>query len=187
MRSILTLALVAALAGVTNAQFMEDFDDGAASTRWSAPIVDSEVATFDGSVDYAFDYAAAGIPAAPNGGGGIGLRMFANQTDESTGDEGESIVVIANDAVMPSGDFIYKVDAYYNVDATFESVATEYVGLGVYVADPVAPGDLGLNDDAPFRFGVGNGNGVNFQVTGDGGSATDVIQFEDANNAFRRL
>lgn len=185
MKRTITASLLAALGLAASAQgdFMENFDDGAASTRWSTPIVDSELATFDGAVDYAFDYGAAGIPAAPGGGGSIGLRIFANQTDEATTDEGESIVVIANDAVMPAGDFIYTVDVYYNVNSGSEDVATEYVGLGAYVAAPNAPADFGLNDDAPFRFGVSNGNGVNFQVTGDGGSATDVVQFLDPGNA----
>lgn len=179
----LTTAFLVALSTAAYGQWMDDFDDGAGATRWSAPIVDAEFGAADSIVDFAFDYGAAGIPAAPNGGGSVGLKMTVNRTDETTGDEGESVVVIANDATMPSGDFILKVDAYYRVEAGFEDSATEYVSIGAFTGPPNAPADPGLNDDAPFRFGVSNGNGLNFQVTGDGGSATDVVQFLDPGNA----
>lgn len=179
-------AATAALFGIctiANAQFFENFDDGNASTRWSAPIIDSEIATVDGSVDYAFDYGAAGIPPAPAGGSSIGVQFFANKTDEVSSDEGEAIAILSNAAAIPTGDFQLKIDAYYNVDAGSESVATEYVTLGAFAAAANAPGDAGLNDDVPFRFGVSDGNGLAWQVTGDGGSATDLVRFEDAGNA----
>lgn len=182
MKWQLALALIAATTMSAQAQFMEDFDDGSASTRWSAPIVDAETGAFDGSVDYAYDYGAAGIGAAPNGGGSIGVRFLANTMDDGPDlDEGEAIGIIAEGVTMPEGDFVLKMDAYYIVEAGFEDFATEYVTLGAYTAAVNAPGSAGLEDDVPFRF-VGTGNGLAFQVTGDGGSATDVLQLEDPGN-----
>jgi hypothetical protein len=185
MRCIFALALAASLASVSEAQvvYSETWDDGAGASRWSAPIVDSELATFDGSVNYAFDYGAVGIPAAPGGGSSIGAQFFANKTDESAGDEGESIAIIANGATMPAGDFTLTAEVYYRVLPGSEDVATEYITLGAFTAAPNAPGDFGLNDDAPFRFSVSNGNGLAWQVTGDGGSATDLVRFQDPGNA----
>ncbi len=163
--------------------FLETFDDGSASTRWSAPIIDAETGAQDGSVNYAFDYGAAGIPAAPSGGGSIGAQFFSNPTDDVAGDEGESIAIIANGLTLPAGDFSLKADAYFRVLPGSEDSATEYVTLGAFTGPINGPGNPAVTDDAPFRFAVSNGNGLAWQVTGDGGSAVDIVRFEDAGNA----
>lgn len=185
MRVLLAVALAAFLSTGADAQvvFSDNFDDAGGAGRWSDPIVDNEFGAQDGSVDYAFDYAAAGIPPAPNGGGGIGVQFIANPTDNSTGDEGEALGIISDLASMPSGPFVLSADVYYNVDAGAESVATQYVTLGAFASGANFPADPGVNDDAPFRFGLSDGDGLAWQVTGDGGSATDVVRYQDAGNA----
>ena len=82
MRNIRLPAVVWSLAILglvtsASAQFTENFDDGNASTRWTAPVVDAENGLFDGTVDFAFDYGSLGIPVAPGGGSTTGLFFEA--------------------------------------------------------------------------------------------------------------
>ncbi|QDT70218.1 hypothetical protein MalM25_31640 [Planctomycetes bacterium MalM25] len=187
MKWTLTSALLAALAtgAPTLAQvtFSEDFDDGAASTRWSAPIVDAENGAFDGTVDYAFDYSTVGIPAAPGGATTTGVLFEVNRTDNG-GDQGESVAILPEIAAgdLPAGSFRVSYDAYFVVETT-NGGSTEFGLLGVHTAAPNAPADQGLNDDVPFDLGVSNGNGLAWKVSGDGGAFNDFHRFEDAGNA----
>ncbi|MEM9913844.1 MAG: PEP-CTERM sorting domain-containing protein [Planctomycetota bacterium] len=183
-KSSLCVGVLAATAGTaaTGQIFSETFDDGNAATRWSAPIVDSELGTFDGEVDYAFDYSTVGIGAAPGGTTTTGIKFLANLTDDGSVDEGESIGVIANGLVLPSTDYSITMDVYAFSDGSSGST-TEYITLGAHTGAVNAPGDNGLNDDVPFRFGLSQGNGLNYQTTAEGGSATDYFRFEDADNA----
>lgn len=183
MRMWIVVAFLSLAAMPARAQFVDTFDDGAAATRWSAPIFDAETGLIDGSVNYAFDYGAAGIPAAPNGGGSVGVQFISNPTDDTTGDEGESIGIIAECLTILPGDFTFSADVYYRVLPGSEDSATEYVTFGAFTGPINAPSDPALNDDVPFRFNVSNGNGLAWQVTGDGGSATDIVRFQDPGNA----
>jgi hypothetical protein len=181
-------ALLAALAmcGVSNAQFVliDNFDDGAAATRWSAPVWESETGAIDGIVNYAFDYSTAGIPSAPRSTGGstTGLYFDVNILDDTTGDEGESVGVYSNVLTMPSGDFTLTMDVWFNVNPAFGGT-TQYGIFGVYATGANFPTDIAPNDDIPFRFDVSDGDGLAFSVTGDSGAAADFIRFQDANNA----
>jgi hypothetical protein len=57
--------------------FSENFDDGAAATRWSV-----RGAAGDFTADFDFDYSSRGIPPAPNADGTTtGLRLMVNNTD----------------------------------------------------------------------------------------------------------
>lgn len=175
------------LASSANAQvvFTEDFDDGGAAGRWSAPFTDSEAANFDGTVDFAADYGALGIPAAPNSGGTTtGVLFEANRTDNpnSSGDQGESIGTIATGFSLPAGSFKMTMDVYFNVENP-NSGTTEYGTFGIYASGPNFPGDDGVNDDAPFRFGLSNGDGLAWQANGDAGSTFDFLRYEDPGNA----
>ncbi|QDU87662.1 hypothetical protein Pla175_10280 [Pirellulimonas nuda] len=185
MRMWKSFALLGLAAAPVQAQlpFLETFDDGVASTRWSAPIVDEETGVQDGSVDYAFDYGAAGIPAAPGGGSSIGVQFFANPTDNSAGDEGEAIGIIASGLTLPAANFVLSADVYFRVLPGSEDSATEYVTLGAFTGPIKSPATAAPDDEVPFRFSVSNGNGLAWQITGDGGSATDIVRYEDAGNA----
>ena len=185
MNRLLSAALVAALTAALPADgqivFSEDFDDGAAAARWSAPFVDAENGVFDGAVDYAFDYSAVGIPAAPNGGGTVGTLMEVNTTSQ-TGDQGETVGVFPTGFSLPSGSFRFTADVYFNVE-TANSGTTEYAHLSVHTAGPNSPGDDSIQDDVPFRFGLSQGDGLTWQFDGDAGSVTDLFRYEDAGNA----
>lgn len=185
MSRLFTVALCGALASfaaTTASAFTDNFDDGAAATRWSAPIVDAETGVFDGNVNYAFDYGAIGIPAAPGGGGSTGIFMEVNLTDQG-GDQGETVVLLANGLTLPAGDFVLTMDAYFNVE-TANGGTTEYGTFGVHAAAPNDPTNAGFaDDDAPFRFGVSNGNGLAWQADGDAGSTIDFLRYLDPGNA----
>lgn len=187
MRRLCAIAM-ALLCGLTmhaDAQvtFFDDFDDAMASTRWSAPIVDAETGAFDGEVDYAFDYGAIGIPSAPNSAGtSTGILMQVNLTDDTPGDEGESVAIIPLTEMLPAGSFSLTMDVFFNNEAQ-SAGTTEYGTFGVHTAAVNAPGDDSANDDVPFRFNVSNGNGLAWQATGDAGAADDFYRFEDAGNA----
>lgn len=185
--SIFGLAAFGLAATAQAELYSENWDDGAGATRWSDPIVDQENGAdvgFDGLVDYAYDYSTAGILASPSSGGTtIGARFAVNVTDDIPGDEGSAVGIIANDAVIPAGPFKLDVEVYYFVDPAFSATATEYITVGAFASGPNAPGDPAVQDDVPFRFGLSNGDGLAWQVTGDGGSATDIYRYEDAGNA----
>lgn len=164
------------------ATFSENFDDGNAFIRWSSPTVDSDIGTFDGTVNYAFDYGALGVPAAPGGGDTLGLFFEANKTDDVTGDEGEAIAVQSLLATMPAGDFKLSMDVYYIVDNNAGGT-TEFGIFGVYTSGANDPGDASILDDVPFDFSVSNGDGLAWDATGEGGATNDFNRYEDAGNA----
>ncbi|MCA9240214.1 MAG: hypothetical protein KDA37_08445 [Planctomycetales bacterium] len=188
MRLTLLAAGIVALGLAGHAQgqliFSEDFDDGSAASRWTSPIVDAETSAFDGSVDYAYDYGALGVPAAPGGGASTGVLMQVNLTDDTARGEGESVGIIPTvaAAMLPSGSYSVTMDVFFNVEAQ-SAGTTEYGIFGVHTAAVNAPGDASLQDDVPFRFGLSNGNGLAWSATGDAGAADDFYRFEDAGNA----
>lgn len=164
------------------APFVETFDDLGASSRWSAPVVDADFATFDGNVDFAFDYGAIGIPAAPGGSDSVGLLFEANLTEESTGDEGEAIGTTSLLATIPSGNFKLTLDAFYVVDNNAGGT-TEFGIYGVYASGANDPADPSIQDDIPFDFSVSNGDGLAWDASGEGGATNDFNRYEDAGNA----
>lgn len=162
--------------------FSESFDDGNAASRWSAPIVDSETGVLDGSVDYAFDYGTAGIAPAPGSTTTIGVRFLVNPTDDTSGDEGESIGIIAENFTLPDTDYAFKMDVYAFDDLTAGG-STEYITMGVHTAAVNSPASSGLDGDVPLRFGLSDGNGLSYQSVADDGSSSGFFRFEDAGNA----
>lgn len=184
MRTLKLFALLTALSLTAGAAaqvtFSETFDDGAASTRWTAPVVDAENGAFDGQVDYAFDYSTVGIPAAPGGTSTTGVLFEVNTTDNG-GDQGESVAIFPLAGDLPSGSYRVSYDAYFVVEAT-NGGSTEFGLLGVHTAAVNAPGDQGLNDDIPFDLGVSDGNGLAWKVSGDGGAFNDFHRFADVGN-----
>ncbi|MEQ8850128.1 MAG: hypothetical protein RIC11_20480 [Botrimarina sp.] len=162
--------------------YTEDFDDGLAATRWSAPVVDAENGVFDGSVEYAFDYGAVGIPAAPGSSSTIGILFEANTTDQG-GDQGEAVAIVPTvGGTLPATDYRLSMQAYFNVERV-NSGTTEFGLFGVHAAAFNAPGDEGLNDDVAFDFGLSNGNGLTYHASGDSGAANDFHRYEDPGNA----
>jgi hypothetical protein len=181
--AVLGISVPLSGAGAGVITFVEDFDDGLASNRWSAPIVDAELGLFDGSVDYAFDYGAVGIPAAPNSGGSTtGLFFEANLNDDGAFDEGELVGINSSIATIPGGDFRLTMDAWFEVDFAL-AASTEYANVGVFASGPNAPGDPSLTGDSAMRFGLSDGDGLTFSLSSDGGSASDILVYSDPGNA----
>ena len=176
-RNLVLVSLL--LIGATSAygQFFEDWDDGNAATRWSAPIetLENPNIAFDGNVDYAYDYSVLGIPSAPNSVGGttIGVGLETNltlQTDD-TEFEGEGVGIVPLMGDLPDGDFRLTADAY--MFWNFESGSTEYLTIGIHSGGTAAP----------VRFNIDNGDGLAWQFDGEGGSGTDILRFEGPNGS----
>ncbi|MEM1027473.1 MAG: PEP-CTERM sorting domain-containing protein [Planctomycetota bacterium] len=171
------------LSSTASAQlFTETFDDGNASTRWSAPIFDTELGAVDGSVDFAFDYSTFSIPAAPGGTSTTGIRFIANPVDDGPDDEGVAIGILSNNTI-PAGDYALTMDVYAFSADPGNDPTTEYITLGVHAAAPNDPGNPAVTDDVPARFSISQGNGLAYQVIADDGSASGVFRYEDAGNA----
>ena len=135
MRLTLLAAGIVALGLAGHAQgqliFSEDFDDGSAASRWTSPIVDAETSAFDGSVDYAYDYGALGVPAAPGGGASTGVLMQVNLTDDTAGGEGESVGIIPTvAAAMLPGPF-FRLGGGAVVDRDVMAASGDVTGHGI--------------------------------------------------------
>ncbi|MEM7576918.1 MAG: PEP-CTERM sorting domain-containing protein [Planctomycetota bacterium] len=169
----LLAALVATPLTAQVTTYTENFDDGNAATRFSAPVVNSEVGVFDGSVDYAFDYGAIGIPSAPNSGGTTtGVLMQTNLTDNGPVDEGETFYIAPLSGDSLPDEYIVKMDLFFNSE--FESSgSTEYGMFGLHRTGANDPGDASLTDDAAFPlFEIGDGDGFAWYLNGDGGTGS---------------
>lgn len=186
MKWTATWALLAALAlgtpALAQVVFTEDFDDAAAATRWSAPVIDAENGVFDGSVDYAVDYGALGIPSAPSSGGSTTGILFEVNTTDQGGDQGEAVAIVPESFSLPTGSFRYSVEAYFNVERQ-NGGSTEFGLFGVHTAPFNAPADEAINDDVPFDFNISNGSGLTYHASGDSGAFNDFHRYEDAGNA----
>ncbi|TWT43416.1 PEP-CTERM sorting domain-containing protein [Botrimarina hoheduenensis] len=180
-KRFLAFAMIGSLAvSSASAQILytEDFDDLAGATRWST-IQTTEFTTPDSTIDYAFDYSqivdpfvggGTPIPPAPNGDGisTIGVFMTANNTDNTTGDEGDGIGAVSSYA-LPSGNFKVAADMYLFWNGGGGS--TEYGGIGVHHDG---------SQNVPLRFGVNEGSGIAWTGTTDGDTAGDLISFNSS-------
>lgn len=168
---LLGVILLCANAKVSG-QFSDDFDDGMANSRWTAPIWSLEDPKLgpDGAVNYAFDYSVVTGPAPRTvGGTTIGVSMATNLTDAGPVDEGESvgIVPVPGMGVIPAGDFKFSTDAYLFWNG--QSGSTEYMTIGVH----------NMGTAVPLRFGLNPGDGLAWQVDTDGDSGTDILRYEN--------
>lgn len=111
--------VVAVLAGPAWAQvlYTETFDDGNAASRWTT----SASGNPNSAINYAFDYASAGIPAAPGGTSTTGLKMEVNTSGAAIG----SLMAFPNGQNF-SGNHTLAFDVWFNVTGT---VATTEFGI----------------------------------------------------------
>ena len=157
----LSLAAALAMTGASVAVpiYSQDFnvDDTA---NWTVNPSTGANAT-DVTADFFYDYAAIGVPAAPNGTGTRGLKMTANNTTGvfggfTTSPNGQSF----------TGEYRLSFDMWQN-----------YVG-------PIGPGGSGTTQFSQYGIGtagtasqwIGSTNtkdSVSFGTTLDGGSASD--------------
>ncbi len=131
--------------------FEENFDDGttAATSLTVTGLGSNNVVAYD------FDYITAGIEAAP-GGGGLGLRIDVN----TAALDGGQVMFFPTDGTF-SGEYFMTCDLWMNwvgADGT-----TEFAGVGV----------KSTGTDIP------NLSGVEFFLTGDGGSGSDIRGYVD--------
>jgi len=162
---LLLAMIITVIAANSNVQaqilFSEDFNDGNAAARWT-----SQETGGVNAVDLAYDYIAAGIPAAPNGGG-LGLRF-----DTNLGPTG----AISAASAFPngqsfSGPHYLKFDLWLNVLGT---ATTEFAIFGVNHTSSTIQTPTGATP------GVGpSNNGIDFAITGDNGAARDVRVYVD--------
>ena len=111
----------------------------------------------DGTVTFAYDYSADGIPAAPGSVTTLGLKLTANDTDPKAA---ESRTLFSNTGVT-AADFELSVDVWMNVSGT--GGTTEFGHIGI-------DGD-GSTVNSLFSPITGSGYFVAF--TGEGGSSSD--------------
>jgi hypothetical protein len=119
--------------------------------------------TADGSVNFQYDYVAAGIPLAPRSAPGdqYGLRMTANDTAGAA----DHISAFHNTATVGRTKRLL-VDIYMNVDVA-GSGTTEFAQVGV--------GSDGTDFNSIFTPVAGDGHFL--AMTGDGGSSSDFRHF----------
>ncbi|TWT48901.1 PEP-CTERM sorting domain-containing protein [Botrimarina hoheduenensis] len=128
---------------------------------------------FDGTVAFAYDYVAAGLPLAPNSapGAGKGIRFTVNDTEEGpegpTTTEEDHVTAFLNVPVT-AAQYRVDVDMYMLVN-TGASGTTEFGHFGV--------GGTGATFNSIFTPIAGSGHFV--AITGEGGSASDYRHYVD--------
>jgi hypothetical protein len=157
---ILATALLALALPATQATLIIDSFDTDTSADYT--VVDD--GTPDGTVTFAFDYGALGIPSAPNSVGGTtsGLRITANDTAGSQ----DAYTVFHNTLISGLPSYRLTVDVYMGVTGT--SGTTEHAHVGV------AGDGTTLNS----LFSPISGSGHFLAMTGEGGSASDYRHFK---------
>ncbi|MDZ4659972.1 MAG: PEP-CTERM sorting domain-containing protein [Bythopirellula sp.] len=123
--------------------------------------------TPNGTVNFVYDYIAAGIPLAPNSTAGdtLGLRMTANDSAGAV----DAFTAFHNTDIN-SNIFSLKVDVFMRFVGT--TATTEYAHVGV--------GGNGTTFNQVFSPISGSGSFIAF--TGDGGSASDYRWYLSAAN-----
>lgn len=140
--------------------FEDNFDDGISSENW-------DVFEIGGTnlYDLAFDYVAAGVPAAPNGGG-LGFKMAVNTTEV-----GEYSQILGFPmGVSVKENYILKFDIWMNYTPD-GSGTTEFGIFGVKKTNENIPADSGPE----FGFACDNGSSDDIRFWLDG----TEIKFED--------
>lgn len=203
MKFALSLAIcgtaLAFLSASASAQvlYSETFDDGQASTRWTAQagkgfsnpaLTDLPMDTnfdqqpFIGGVDgvnddfsgFAYDYSVAGIPSAPNSTGGstIGLKLQSSLFSNALG--GFS----ANpNGVNLTGDYSVKFDVWASTVGTATGFPTGGSGSTMLST-------FGILTTGTASETILSTDGVFFAASGDGGSSADFRAYsvEDKNS-----
>ncbi|QDS97239.1 PEP-CTERM sorting domain-containing protein [Adhaeretor mobilis] len=167
---LLTEACLAAVAlsGTTaSAQLISDafeVDSSASYTVLDESNATSGDGTPDSTIDFAFDYIAAGIPLAPNSLAGDtgGLRMAVNETSN---DAGPADHITAFHNTVLSGSYSLQVDIYMGVESA--GGTTEFSSAGI--------GSDALDFNSIFTPIAGDGHFLS--MTGDGGSGSDYRHF----------
>ncbi|MEO0587861.1 MAG: PEP-CTERM sorting domain-containing protein [Planctomycetota bacterium] len=172
-----TTSLIAACAATAafsaNAFIVDDFevDSSASYTVLDDGNAASGDGTPDSTIDFVFDYVAAGIPLAPNSTAGdtLGLRMAANETSADAG--APDHITALHNTVITSSVYTLQVDIYMLVESAGGTTEFSHVGIGSDASD----------FNSIFTPIAGDGHFV--AMTGDGGSASDYRHFFEGSLA----
>lgn len=137
-------------------------------TDSSADYTIATQAVSTGTVTFAFDYVAAGIPLAPRSSPGTsrGVKITVNEViDEETGTGINDTKTLFHNTPIEASVYKLTVDVFMNF--TGVSGTTEHAHVGV--------GGNGVTPNALFTPITGSGSFLAF--TGDGGSASDYRWF----------
>jgi len=141
--------------------YSETFDDGNAASRWTT----SPSGNPNYAIDYAFDYASAGIPAAPGSTSTTGLKMEVNTAGAAIG----SLMAFPT-AENFSGNHTLSFDIWFNVSGTVAT--TEFGIFGLNHTSTTAQTPTGVTP------GVGpSANGIDYAMTGDTGAGRDIRMY----------
>jgi hypothetical protein len=178
--------------------YSENFDDGQASTRWTAQAgkgydtayADAPMDTnFDNSPfppdgvnddlsGFAYDYSVAGIPSAPGSSGTtIGLKLQANQFFGTFGGVSANPNNLDLNALAPSGNYSVKFQAWSSMVGGSNGFPAG--GDGTTMLSTFGILSAGTMSQVPLQI-----DGVTFSYTLDGGSASDFRAYssEDTNS-----
>lgn len=170
-RQLTRFAVATAVAFCGSTALAQISDNFEADTSADYTVIDdSNGASGDGgadsTVDFAFDYIAAGIPLAPNSTAGDtgGLRFTANAMEEgaegNTSTEEDHITAFHN--LSQTGSYRLDVDMYMGVNTSAPGT-TEMAHIGV----------AGASTDFTSIFTPVVVNGHFISITGEGGSGSD--------------
>lgn len=176
LRALLGIVAAAVLAPHATPQstatlFADDFDAGTSAPHWS---VLSHAG--DCAVDFAFNYAARGIPSAPHSVGGttVGLALAVNRDPATPATDAVSVYPLAAegaDLANFSGNYTLLFDVWmnYNGGAGGGTGSTQYSTAGVNHSGSHVVWPLNAASD-----------GLWCAVTGEGGSADDYCAYRGA-------
>lgn len=161
-RSLLAFAAVSAAASFASAAISDDFEVDS-----SANYTVVNDGTPNGTVSFAFDYAAAGIPLAPRSalGAGKGLRFTANDSAGAV----DAFTAFHNTAIN-APHYKLTVDVFMAFDGASGTTEHAHVGVG------------GNGTTFNQVFSPISGSGAFIAFTGDGGSASDYRWYLDTAN-----
>ena len=175
-----SVVFVAAASG--QSLYSDNFNDGSAAGRLKVT-GGADTGVLHPSINYAFDYAAAGlsIPAAPRGGG-LGLKLDVNTLAGSNSAEGLNLYpLVGATPLNVSGDFALKFDVY---QYAIGSSGTTEDAMGGINASGSRANWYWFGQTNPTAPGVTPGtDGLLYSATADGGAGGDEYISYIGNNA----
>ncbi|TWT74692.1 hypothetical protein Pla123a_35160 [Posidoniimonas polymericola] len=167
-----TAAAATLFAAAANAAlFSDDFNDGAAGTRWSIVSQQEGEVGPDGSVDFAFDYSTLGIANPSGGTDTTGVFVQVNKVDDGPVNEGESYAIYPT-GMSFSGNYTLLADMFVYNDGGGGSTEHGMAGLFLDNNAPVAP----------YEFGA-SGGPLAWVYSGEGGDGTGDLGIYAEGNA----
>lgn len=150
--------------------FEEDFNDGNAASRWSFTETGGT-----NLVNFAFDYAAAGIPAAKDGDNGIGLKIAVNTTSPGA----VSAAMAFPNGQSFDGEYVLSFDLWMNYEAGTTGTTEHAIFGGGHTSTAIQTPAAGTGSvDGTPGTGPSN-NGIDYTMTPDNGASRDVRVFVD--------